>query len=131
MSCRALHIPLPESQNSRVLSDKSMCRLCLCQTVKPAAAPQVIVGAVNVLSTLVAVFGVDRLGRRVLLLEAGVQMFIAEILVAILLGHYFASARPSTSAYPGTQQCCTPADVGNHLVLRATCKSTGLACCHY
>ena len=59
-----------------------------------AAGPQVIVGAVNVLSTLVAVFGVDRLGRRVLLLEAGVQMFIAEILVAILLGHYFASADP-------------------------------------
>lgn len=45
-----------------------------------------IVGAVNVLSTLVAVFGVDKLGRRILLLEAGVQMFIAEIIVAILLG---------------------------------------------
>ena len=34
----------------------------------------VIVGAVNVLSTLVAVFGVDRFGRRVLLLQAGVQV---------------------------------------------------------
>lgn len=34
----------------------------------------VIVGAVNVLSTLVAVFGVDYFGRRVLLLEAGVQV---------------------------------------------------------
>ena len=33
----------------------------------------VIVGAVNVLATLVAVFGVDRFGRRILLLEAGVQ----------------------------------------------------------
>ena len=69
----------------------------LCSLLSPVDHPQVIVGAVNVLSTLVAVFGVDRLGRRVLLLEAGVQMFIAEILVAILLGHYFASARPSTS----------------------------------
>jgi Sugar (and other) transporter len=58
------------------------------------------VGAVNVLSTLVAVFGVDRLGRRVLLLEAGVQMFIAEILVAILLGHYFASEGSWSSDMP-------------------------------
>jgi Sugar (and other) transporter len=62
-------------------------------STRAAAGPQVIVGAVNVLSTLVAVFGVDRLGRRVLLLQAGVQMFIAEIIVAILLGHYFASAQ--------------------------------------
>jgi sugar porter (SP) family MFS transporter len=59
---------------------------------KASLLASVIVGAVNVLSTLVAVFGVDRLGRRVLLLEAGVQMFIAEILVAILLGHYFANS---------------------------------------
>ena len=34
----------------------------------------VIVGAVIVLATLVAVFGVDKFGRRVLLLEAGVQV---------------------------------------------------------
>lgn len=37
----------------------------------------VIVGAVNVLSTLVAVFGVDYFGRRVLLLEAGVQVLLS------------------------------------------------------
>lgn len=48
-----------------------------------------IVGAVNVVSTLVAVFAVDRIGRRKLLLEAGFQMFIAEIIVAILLAVYF------------------------------------------
>ena len=36
----------------------------------------VIVGAVNVLSTLVAVFGVDKFGRRILLLEAGVQVWM-------------------------------------------------------
>ena len=53
---------------------------------KTALESSCIVGAVNVLSTLVAVFGVDRVGRRALLLEAGVQMFVAEILVAILLG---------------------------------------------
>ena len=79
-----------------MLSNSSACFLCPSRLPKPAAvSTQVIVGAVNVLSTLVAVFGVDRLGRRVLLLEAGVQMFIAEILVAILLGHYFASTRPA------------------------------------
>jgi MFS transporter, SP family, sugar:H+ symporter len=44
------------------------------------------VGAVNVLSTLVAVFGVDRFGRRALLLEAGFQMFVAEVIIAVLLG---------------------------------------------
>ena len=43
-------------------------------------------GAVNVLSTLVAVFGVDRFGRRALLLEAGFQMFVAEVIIAVLLG---------------------------------------------
>lgn len=59
---------------------------------KTALESSCIVGAVNVLSTLVAVFGVDRVGRRALLLEAGVQMFVAEILVAILLGHYFSGA---------------------------------------
>jgi sugar porter (SP) family MFS transporter len=48
-----------------------------------------IIGAVNVLSTLVAVFGVDRLGRRLLLLEAGFQMFVAEVIVAVLLAVYF------------------------------------------
>lgn len=53
---------------------------------KTALESTCIVGAVNVLATLVAVFGVDKLGRRTLLLEAGVQMFIAEVIVAILLG---------------------------------------------
>lgn len=53
---------------------------------KTALESSAIVGAVNVLSTLVAVFGVDRFGRRKLLLEAGFQMFITELIVAILLG---------------------------------------------
>lgn len=58
---------------------------------KVALESSCIVGAVNVLATLVAVFGVDRLGRRTLLLEAGFQMFIAEAIVAVLLGVYFGS----------------------------------------
>ena len=45
----------------------------------------VIIGAVNVGCTLVAVFGVDKFGRKPLLLEAGVQMFAAEVAIAIIL----------------------------------------------
>ncbi|XP_059294415.1 sugar transport protein 13-like [Lycium ferocissimum] len=46
----------------------------------------VITGAVNVLSTVVSVYSVDKLGRRFLLLEAGVQMLISQIVIAIILG---------------------------------------------
>uniref|UniRef100_A0ACD5X0L8 Uncharacterized protein n=1 Tax=Avena sativa TaxID=4498 RepID=A0ACD5X0L8_AVESA len=46
----------------------------------------VITGAVNVLSTLVSVYSVDKVGRRVLLLEAGVQMFFSQVVVAVVLG---------------------------------------------
>ncbi|KAL8524678.1 hypothetical protein ACS0TY_014325 [Phlomoides rotata] len=46
----------------------------------------VITGAVNVLSTIVSIYFVDKLGRRMLLLEAGVQMFISQTIIAIILG---------------------------------------------
>lgn len=46
----------------------------------------VITGAVNVLSTLVSIFSVDKIGRRALLLEAGVQMFLSQTVIAIVLG---------------------------------------------
>ncbi|KAJ8547374.1 hypothetical protein K7X08_010960 [Anisodus acutangulus] len=46
----------------------------------------VITGAVNVLSTVVSVYSVDKLGRRILLLEAGVQMLLSQIIIAIILG---------------------------------------------
>lgn len=46
----------------------------------------VIIGAVNVLSTLVSVYTVDKIGRRLLLLEAGVQMFLSQVIIAIVLG---------------------------------------------
>ncbi|KAB2014562.1 hypothetical protein ES319_D09G234300v1 [Gossypium barbadense] len=45
----------------------------------------VITGAVNVLSTVVSIYSVDKVGRRVLLLEAGVQMFISQVIIAIIL----------------------------------------------
>ncbi|KAI4317792.1 hypothetical protein L6164_025635 [Bauhinia variegata] len=46
----------------------------------------VITGAVNVLSTLVSIYSVDKVGRRILLLEAGVQMFLSQVAIAIILG---------------------------------------------
>ncbi|XVE81587.1 hypothetical protein DITRI_Ditri15bG0076800 [Diplodiscus trichospermus] len=45
-----------------------------------------ITGAVNVLSTIVSIYSVDKVGRRVLLLEAGVQMFFSQVVIAIILG---------------------------------------------
>lgn len=39
----------------------------------------VITGTVNVLSTIVSVVAVDRVGRRLLLLEAGFQMFVSQV----------------------------------------------------
>ncbi|PON80119.1 Sugar/inositol transporter [Parasponia andersonii] len=46
----------------------------------------VITGAVNVLSTIVSIYSVDKVGRRMLLLEAGVQMFLSQVVIAIVLG---------------------------------------------
>lgn len=46
----------------------------------------VITGAVNVLSTIISIYLVDKVGRRALLLEAGVQMFISQMAIAIILG---------------------------------------------
>lgn len=45
-----------------------------------------ITGAVNVLSTIVSIYFADRAGRRVLLLEAGVQMFLSQIVITVVLG---------------------------------------------
>lgn len=46
----------------------------------------VITGAVNVISTVVSIYSVDRLGRRMLLLEAGVQMFLSQFVIAVIIG---------------------------------------------
>ncbi|XP_073135658.1 sugar transport protein 13-like [Henckelia pumila] len=46
----------------------------------------VITGAVNVISTVVSIYSVDKLGRRMLLLEAGFQMFLSQVVIAIILG---------------------------------------------
>ena len=49
----------------------------------------IIINCVNSLSTMVAVLLVDKLGRRFLLLEAGVQMFISQMVVGIVLAKEF------------------------------------------
>ncbi|CAJ1977234.1 unnamed protein product [Sphenostylis stenocarpa] len=46
----------------------------------------VITGAVNVFSTLVSVYFVDKVGRRILLLEACVQMFVSQMVIGLVLG---------------------------------------------
>lgn len=45
----------------------------------------VITGLVNVLSTLVSVYAVDKIGRRKLLLQACVQMFISQVAIGLIL----------------------------------------------
>lgn len=49
----------------------------------------VITGLVNMLSTLVSIFTVDKVGRKFLFMEGGIQMIIAQIVVAIILGKEF------------------------------------------
>ncbi|GLJ21728.1 hypothetical protein SUGI_0404980 [Cryptomeria japonica] len=46
----------------------------------------VITGAVNVIATIISIFSVDKLGRRMLLIEAGIQMFISQVIIGVLLG---------------------------------------------
>ncbi|PHT90687.1 Sugar transport protein 1 [Capsicum annuum] len=49
----------------------------------------VITGGVNVIATVVSIYYVDKLGRRFLFLEGGVQMLICQIAVAILIALKF------------------------------------------
>lgn len=49
----------------------------------------VITGIVNVVSTCVSIYGVDKWGRRKLFLEGGAQMLICQIVVAICIGVKF------------------------------------------
>ena len=60
-------------------------------------------GAVNVLATIVAIVVVDRGGRKLLFLEGGIQMALAEIALAGLIAWNFrAGAGPMTS---GVRRC--------------------------
>lgn len=52
----------------------------------------IILGSVNICSTLVSTFAVDRFGRKILLLEAGVQIFICEVAMAWLMASEIGTA---------------------------------------
>ncbi|KAL3519634.1 hypothetical protein ACH5RR_017783 [Cinchona calisaya] len=56
----------------------------------------VITGIVNVIATMVSIYGVDKWGRRKLFLEGGIQMLICQIVVAICIGVKF-----GTNGNPG------------------------------
>ncbi|KAF7817746.1 sugar transport protein 10-like [Senna tora] len=52
----------------------------------------VITGIVNVIATFVSVFTVDKVGRRVLFLEGGIQMFLCQCGAAIMLAVNYGTA---------------------------------------
>ncbi|CAH9141732.1 unnamed protein product [Cuscuta epithymum] len=56
----------------------------------------VVTGGVNVVATLVSIYYVDKLGRRFLFLEGGIQMFICQVVIAIFIGVKF-----GVNGYPG------------------------------
>jgi sugar porter (SP) family MFS transporter len=56
---------------------------------KAALLNTVIIGAVNVIATLVAIVGVDRVGRRFLFIASGICMVACEVIVGVCLGYYF------------------------------------------
>ncbi|KAF3778791.1 Sugar carrier protein C [Nymphaea thermarum] len=49
----------------------------------------VITGVVNVVATLVSVYCVDKYGRRFLFLEGGIQMFLCQVVIGVILGQKF------------------------------------------
>ncbi|KAL4428661.1 hypothetical protein ABPG77_009767 [Micractinium sp. CCAP 211/92] len=58
---------------------------------KTALINTVVIGAVNVGCTIIAVLAVDRFGRRFLLVEGGIQCCIMMIIVGVVLGVEFSS----------------------------------------
>ncbi|KAL9258953.1 Sugar carrier protein C-like protein [Drosera capensis] len=57
----------------------------------------IITGLANVIGTIVSIYGVDKWGRRTLLLEGGVQMLICQIIVAVCIGVKFGVDGEATS----------------------------------
>lgn len=56
----------------------------------------VVIGVVNVLATFIAIFTVDKKGRKFLFTLGGVVMFICQITVGALIGHEFGTSRVAT-----------------------------------
>jgi len=59
------------------------------QAADAALLSSVITGAVNVGSTVMAILLVDRLGRKFLFIQGGVQMIICEVVVGVLIKYNF------------------------------------------
>ncbi|XP_054825381.1 sugar transport protein 10-like [Prosopis cineraria] len=49
----------------------------------------VITGSVNVIATIISIFSVDKFGRRILFLEGGIQMFLCQISVGLMIAMKF------------------------------------------
>lgn len=49
----------------------------------------VVTGTVNVVATMVSIYGVDKWGRRFLFLQGGIQMLICQIVVSVCIGMKF------------------------------------------
>ncbi|PKA47917.1 Sugar carrier protein C [Apostasia shenzhenica] len=64
----------------------------------------VITGLVNVFATLVSIFTADRVGRRALFLEGGVQMLVCQIIVGTLIAVKFGTSGVAhlSRTYAGT-----------------------------
>eukprot|EP00877_Chromochloris_zofingiensis_P007197 jgi/Chrzof1/2730/Cz11g27040.t1 len=58
----------------------------------------VIVGAVNVAATVLAIFMVDKLGRKVLFIEGGVQMLLSELVVGLLIRQQYSTGGSGSSS---------------------------------
>ncbi|KAK8942266.1 Sugar carrier protein C [Platanthera guangdongensis] len=66
-----------------------------------ALMSSVITGVVNMVATFVSIISVDKLGRRALFLEGGVQMLICQIIVGILVGVKFGVTGAETELSKG------------------------------
>eukprot|EP00897_Mesotaenium_endlicherianum_P004019 jgi/Mesen1/3645/ME000020S03175 len=58
----------------------------------------VITGAVNAVATLVSIFSVDRVGRKKLFLIGGIQMFIMQVCIGVILGIAFGDGNKKLSS---------------------------------
>ncbi|KAL8166019.1 hypothetical protein V2J09_007518 [Rumex salicifolius] len=64
-------------------------------------ASALITGGFNMIATFVAIYLVDRKGRRFLFLEGGIQMLITQIAVAALIGSKFGTTGAATEISKG------------------------------
>ncbi|KAL3518084.1 hypothetical protein ACH5RR_020673 [Cinchona calisaya] len=59
----------------------------------------VVTGSINSASTLIAIFSVDKFGRRILLIEAAIQMLIAQLITGIVLALHLHSTNSISKHY--------------------------------